>query len=94
MNTATGLGRWSWGGGGVQRNELTANTEPDYLNVEQAISLAAGSAQANQLVPCGNNVIACRFHVNPLSALAWLTSDHVSLRMIRGLGTTCSFSRI
>jgi len=28
------------------------NTEPDYLNIVQAVSLAAESAEANQLVPC------------------------------------------
>jgi len=55
MNISSDLGRWSWGGGGFQSN--SANTEPDYSNVEQAISLAAGSAEANQLVPCGNDVI-------------------------------------
>jgi len=38
-------------------------TEPGNLNVEQAISLAAGSAEANQLVSCGNDVIACILHV-------------------------------
>jgi len=32
-----------------------------------AISLAAGSAEANQLVQCGNDVIACRLHVKPIS---------------------------
>jgi len=31
---------------------LTANYEPDHLIVEHAISLAAGSAEANQIVPC------------------------------------------
>jgi len=31
--------------------------KPNYLNVEQAISLAAGSAEANHIVPCGNDVI-------------------------------------
>lgn len=35
------------------------NTEPDYLNVEEAISLVAGLAKANQRVPCSNDVIAC-----------------------------------
>jgi len=48
MNISSDLGRWSWGGGGFQSN---------YSNVKQAISLAAGSAEANQLVPCGNDVI-------------------------------------
>jgi len=48
------------------RTNLTANNEPDYLNVERAISLAAGSAEVNQLVPCGNDVFVCRLHVNDL----------------------------
>jgi len=30
-----------------------ANTEPDYLNVEKASSLAAESAKTNQLLSCG-----------------------------------------
>lgn len=38
----------------------TANTEPDYLNAEQAISLAAESTDAKQLVPNGNGEIPCR----------------------------------
>jgi len=40
---------------------LTANYEPDCLNVEQAISLAAGLAETNQLVPYANDV--CIMHV-------------------------------
>jgi len=43
---------------------LTANYEPDCLNVEQAISLAAGLAETNQLVPYSNDVIACRLQKN------------------------------
>jgi len=40
-------------------DSVTANTEADYLNVEPALSSAAGSAEANQLAPCSNDVIAC-----------------------------------
>jgi len=47
---------------------ISANTEPDYLNVEQAISLDAGSTEANQLAPCSHDVIACILHVKDLSA--------------------------
>ncbi len=36
----------------VLNDHLTANTEQCYLNVKQAILLAAESAEANQLVPC------------------------------------------
>jgi len=43
------------------RGTLIATSEPDY--VEQAISLAAGSA-------CGNYLIACRLHIIDLSAQA------------------------
>jgi len=39
------------------RTSFSAKNKPDYLNVEQAISLAAGSAEANHIVPCGNDVI-------------------------------------
>jgi len=40
--------------------ELKANNKPDNLNVEHEISLAAESAEANQIVPCGNDAIACQ----------------------------------
>jgi len=39
MNPVADLGRWSWGGGGSDsalQDSFTANTEPVYLNVEQA----------------------------------------------------------
>lgn len=26
--------RWSWGGGGFQKDQLTVNIKPDYLNAE------------------------------------------------------------
>jgi len=42
------------------QGQLTANIEPNYLNVRQAISLAAGLAETKQLVPCGIGLTACQ----------------------------------
>jgi len=42
------LGRW----------RVSEKLFRDYLNVEQAISLAAGFAESNRLVPCSNYEIA------------------------------------
>jgi len=46
---------------------LIANKEPDNLNVEP-VSLATGSAEANQLDPCSHYVIACFLNVKDVSA--------------------------
>jgi len=47
------LGRWRVSQEllSLLHDHLTARTEAEYLNVEHAISLAEGSAEANQLVP-------------------------------------------
>ncbi len=59
LNPVADLDRWCWGRGRISeelysmlQGQLTANSEPDYLKVEQAISLTAESAEACQLVPC------------------------------------------
>jgi len=86
INTITDLGRWSWGRwrdseealedyttySSMLQDYTTVNTDPYYLNAEQSISLAAGPAEANQLVHCGNDVIVCRLHVKDLSASMYL----------------------
>jgi len=37
--------------------------------------MAVGSAQANQLVPCGNDAIACKFNVKDLSIWSYCSEN-------------------
>jgi len=57
-----GVGEFQRNSDSVLQYKYTANNEPDYLNIEQAISLAARSAEANQLVPLQ---IPCKGPISP-----------------------------
>ncbi len=64
------------------QGQLTANSEPDYLKVEQAISLTAESAEACQLVPCSEwiavNVLMSAIWIDDALAGNWKSKDKVS----------------
>ncbi len=89
LNPVADLDRWCWGRGRVSeelysmlQGQLTANSEPDYLKVEQAISLTAESAEACQLVPCSEwiavNVLMSAIWIADALAGNWKSKDKVS----------------